>query len=187
MFGNTEWKKEVAAAIKNLELQIADVKKAETEVRAQNAKLQMMLKNLGRKIVMRMPLSLESLEKGLVYDLIFPVEIEAWRKATNQGQIIDIRPAHEFAKGSISGALSIPLDQLSTKLESLEKDRALLIVCDNGIRSVAATELLSSKGFPFVYVLKGGMALLRTEAANREKTSSTSAPARDEALQQASV
>jgi rhodanese-related sulfurtransferase len=36
--------------------------------------------------------------------------------------------------------------------------QAFLIVCDNGVKSVAASELLNSRGFHFLYVLKGGMA-----------------------------
>ncbi len=163
MFGNSEWKKRVATSLRELESQIADLKRGEGELRSQNAKLSFMLKNLGRKIVARLPISLESLDKGLVYDLIFAEEIPAWSQATQQGYILDLRPAHETLKLMIPGAVNIPFEQLALRLDSIPKDHPLLLVCENGIKSVSASELLSSKGYMFLYVLKGGMALYREQ------------------------
>lgn len=164
MFGSGEFKKKVFGAIKQLEGQIQDLRKSEMDLRAQNAKLNQIVKNLGRKLVVRLPISLESLEKGLVYDLIFGDEIEAWKAASRSGVILDVRPAHEFARGSVAGSVNIPLDQLVLRLDSLRKDQAILVVCDNGIKSVSACEILNSKGYPFTYVLKGGYSLLKGDA-----------------------
>lgn len=153
------------AALKQMESQVAEMKKSEVELKSQVGRLTSVLKNLGRKMVMRLPVSLESLEKGLSYDLIFPAEVDAWRKAAHGGLVIDIRPAQEYARGSIPHSINIPLDQLSMKFEEIDKMQPILLVCENGIKSVSACELLTSKGYPFTYVLKGGMSLVRSEDA----------------------
>jgi len=163
MFGIAEFKKQVQQSLRQMELQITELKKSEADIRSQNARLTQVVKNLGRKLVMRLPISVESLEKGLNYDLIFPDEIETWRRAISNSIILDIRPAHEYARGSISGSVNIPLDQISMKLDTIKREQAILLVCDNGIKSVSATELLHSKGYFFTYVLKGGMSLLKAD------------------------
>jgi rhodanese-related sulfurtransferase len=139
------------------------MKKGEMELRSQNSRLGLMIKNLAKKLVSRLPISIESLEKGLGYDLIFSAEIDAWKAATSGGTLLDIRPSHDYLKASIPGSFNIPVEQLSMRLDSLPRERAILIVCENGIKSVAASELLSSKGYSFLYVLKGGLSMYEGE------------------------
>jgi rhodanese-related sulfurtransferase len=161
MFASTDWKNQITKTIQQLELQVQDLKRNESELKSQNARLAMTLKSFARKMVSRMPISIESLEKGLMYDLIFSDEIEAWRQATRDGILLDIRVAHEYAKNSIPGSLNIPFDQINLRIENLAKDQAVLLVCDNGVKSVTASEQLAAKGFNFLYVLKGGMSLFQ--------------------------
>jgi len=174
MFGLGEFKKQVFASIRQLEQQIADLKRGEQDLRAQNARLGQLLKNLGRKMVFRLPVSVESLEKGLSYDLIFGDEVAGWKKATSQGVILDIRSQMDFAKGALSSAVNLPLDQISSKIEAYPKDTPILLVCDNGVRSASVSELLQAKGYPFIYVLKGGMAGL--QAAERVERNHDTVP-----------
>lgn len=171
MFASNDWKTQVTKSLQHLELQVQDLKRNESELKAQNSRLSMMLKNFARKMVSRFPISLESLEKGLVYDLIFSDELDAWKQASRGGVILDVRAGHEYTKNHISGSLNIPFDQLHLRLESLQRDQAILLVCDNGIKSVTASELLSSKGFYFLYVLKGGMSLFQTQGQAKRSTS----------------
>lgn len=166
-------------ALKQLEGQIGDLKKSEMELRSQNQKLNQILKNLGRKLIVRLPISLESLEKSLTYDLIFPDEIESWKRVATNGLVVDVRPAHEYARGAISGSMNIPFDQLVMKLETLTKDQPLLVVCENGIKSVSACEILNTKGYPFTYVLKGGMSMLRSEESARAAAAAESSSAKE--------
>ncbi|MDB5037728.1 MAG: phage shock protein [Bacteriovoracaceae bacterium] len=161
MFGQGQWKNEIIESVRQLELQVNDLKKNDLELKAQNVRLLQIIKNIGRKLVSRLPISLESLDKGLNYDLIFPEEVETWRVSVEGGVLLDTRASHEFTKASIPGAYNIPFDQLAARSESLLKDRPILLVCENGIKSVAACELLSGKGYFFLYVLKGGMSLYR--------------------------
>ncbi len=159
MFASKQWKKRVEEKILQLEAVVQDLKKTEVELKLQNQRLVHIVKNLGRKLVMRFPISVESLEKGLSYDLIFSDEINAWQKVATHGTILDLRSRVEYLKGSVPGARNLPVDELSLRLESLSKDQPILLICENGIRSVSVSELLYSKGYPYLYVLKGGMNL----------------------------
>ncbi len=163
---NSAWKEQVLISIKQLELQISDLKKSESELRSQNSRLFQIMKNMGRKLALRLPVSLESLEKGLLYDLIFPDELDVWKKAAPHGAIVDLRSMHDFQKSSIPGSINIPFDQIAHRMDTLSKDSPILIVCENGIKSVTCSELLASKGFAYLYVLKGGIALYRGRSAD---------------------
>jgi rhodanese-related sulfurtransferase len=180
MFNSSRYKTEVAERLAQLEIQMSELKKSEMDLRLQTSKLSLIVRNLARKLVSRLPISIESLEKGLHYDLIFCDEIETWRRASQGGVLLDLRPHHEYVKSSLAESLNIPFDQLSGRLESLTKDQAVLLVCDNGIKSVAASEVLAAKGFMFLYVLKGGMSMVPQELKSEprpDKTESRSSAA----------
>ncbi len=157
MFGQSNWKNELLASVQELQNQIVDLQKGIQDVKGQNQKLNTQLKAVARKLVLRLPLSLESLDKGLQYDLIFSNELESWLQLAREGMILDIRGADDYEKSAIPGTVNIPYDQLPKVLDRLSKHQAMLLVCENGVRSVAASELLFSRGFHFLYVLKGGM------------------------------
>lgn len=157
MFGNSRFQQDVVQKINELEQQISDLQRQQTDLKATNSKLLAQLKTVTRKLVMRLPLSLESLEKSLNYDLIFPEEIDAWLKMTKTGILVDIRSADDFSRSSVPGSISIPVDQLGKRVERFTKFQPILLICENGVKSVSASELLHSKGFHFLYVLKGGM------------------------------
>lgn len=72
---------------------------------------------------------------------------------------VDVREHHEFEGplGHIPGSLSLPLGELETSRERLEKGARLLIVCRSGRRSQRACEMLEAMGFEQVANLEGGM------------------------------
>jgi hydroxyacylglutathione hydrolase len=71
---------------------------------------------------------------------------------------IDVRTPHEREQKHIAGTLSIPLNRLMKNLETLPKDRPLLVYCAGGYRSSIAASLLQSSGFHPVTELAGGIA-----------------------------
>jgi rhodanese-related sulfurtransferase len=54
-------------------------------------------------------------------------------------QIIDVREDDEWAAGGIAGARHIPLGQLSVRLDELDRDRPIVMVCRTGNCSALAT------------------------------------------------
>lgn len=60
-----------------------------------------------------------------------PVERAALSKLVKEGSalLIDVRPALEFAAGHIPGALSIPPDELQSRIDELPRDRTIVAYC----------------------------------------------------------
>jgi rhodanese-related sulfurtransferase len=63
--------------------------------------------------------------------------------------IIDVRPAEEFAAGHIVGAVSVPLNELATRLKELPKRTQIVAYCRGPycVQSDAAIALLEKRGY----------------------------------------
>jgi hydroxyacylglutathione hydrolase len=71
---------------------------------------------------------------------------------------IDVRTPREREQKHIAGSKSVPLNHLAKDLESLPKDRNLLVYCAGGYRSSIAASLLKGHGFDHVAEIAGGIA-----------------------------
>jgi CRP-like cAMP-binding protein len=71
-------------------------------------------------------------------------------------RLLDVRVEDEFQNGTIKGSLNIPLSQLRSQYNALERNRHYIVFCQTGSRSCAAAFLLSRQGF-MVSVLRGGL------------------------------
>jgi rhodanese-related sulfurtransferase/TusA-related sulfurtransferase len=71
--------------------------------------------------------------------------------------IIDVREPAEFAFGHVPGAISIPLGDLEQRLNELNPDHEIYVICRTGNRSDMACKLLSEKGFSQVKNVLPGM------------------------------
>ncbi|HEX9660052.1 MAG TPA: metalloregulator ArsR/SmtB family transcription factor [Rhodothermales bacterium] len=71
--------------------------------------------------------------------------------------LIDVRPSLEFESGHIAGALSVPVDELSGRLDSLPRDKRIVAYCRGKYCLFAdeAVALLRSRGFDAIR-LDGG-------------------------------
>ena len=77
----------------------------------------------------------------------------------NGGQIIDVRTKQEFQGGHIKGSVNIPLNELSSQLGKLKKDKPVITCCASGMRSASAKSTLKSKGFSEVHNGGGWLSL----------------------------
>lgn len=84
---------------------------------------------------------------------------DAVKLINNDAVVIDLRNAEAYSRGHIVGARSVPADELSAKLDSLEpfKSKPIVTVCDAGMASTRAVNDLRNAGFESAYGLKGGM------------------------------
>lgn len=80
----------------------------------------------------------------------------------NGAQIIDVRSAVEYQSGHIPGSQNIPLQVLSSKMDSLPKNLPIITCCASGLRSASAKQLLIQNGFTQVFN-GGGWASLRNK------------------------
>lgn len=75
-------------------------------------------------------------------------------------QVIDVRATDEYVGGHLPESRNIPLDQLEARAGELDrlKDVPLILVCQTGTRSIAASKQLAKLGFAKVNNLAGGIA-----------------------------
>jgi rhodanese-related sulfurtransferase len=81
--------------------------------------------------------------------------------------LLDVRPAVEFESGHIPGAISIPPEQLPSRLDELPRDRPIVAYCrgDYCLFADEAVALLRERGFE-AYRLEGGWPEWVTSAPN---------------------
>jgi len=72
--------------------------------------------------------------------------------------VLDVRAPGEREQKHIAGSVHIPLNRLAENMESLPKDRPLLVHCAGGYRSSIAASLLQGGGFGPVAEIAGGIA-----------------------------
>ncbi len=73
--------------------------------------------------------------------------------------ILDVRTPGEFKSGHIPKAKNIPVNELSSKINTLSshKDEEVVVYCASGMRSSNASKILTKNGFNKIYNLSGGI------------------------------
>jgi len=63
--------------------------------------------------------------------------------------VLDVRPTEEFVAAHLPGAISIPVDELRSRLKELPKNRDIVAYCRGPycVMAIEAVELLRKKGF----------------------------------------
>jgi rhodanese-related sulfurtransferase len=90
--------------------------------------------------------------------------------------LLDVRDGDEWAAGHAREADHVPMMEIPDRLDSLPRDRHIIVVCRVGARSAQVTAYLMAHGFEQVSNLEGGM--LAWVAAGREMVSEDGQPAR---------
>ncbi|MCE5270736.1 FAD-dependent oxidoreductase [bacterium] len=76
------------------------------------------------------------------------VEAAQWDEPAGSGALIlDVRTPMEFAAGHLPEALNLPLDDLRENLDTLPRDREILVYCRVGLRGYIGARILSQNGF----------------------------------------
>jgi len=84
-------------------------------------------------------------------------ELEKKMEADKNIVVIDVRENAEFAFNHIPNAISIPLGELENKLNKLNNNDEIYIVCRTGNRSDLAAQKLTENGFKNVINVEPGM------------------------------
>jgi rhodanese-related sulfurtransferase len=78
--------------------------------------------------------------------------------------IIDVRPNDAYQAGHIVNSKNITLEAVEADQNvHKKKDKPLLTICENGMNSGKAANLLRKAGFGSVFSLKGGLRQWRSE------------------------
>lgn len=76
-------------------------------------------------------------------------------------QYIDVRTPGEYQGNHIKGFKNLPLQTLGSKIGELDKGKEVVVICQSGGRSMAATRILKKNGFEQVTNVQGGMSSWR--------------------------
>lgn len=77
---------------------------------------------------------------------------------SSNATILDVREAAEYVFGHIPGAKSIPMGELMNRLDELNKDETIYVICRTGTRSDLAAKELTKAGFTKILNVLPGMA-----------------------------
>lgn len=89
------------------------------------------------------------------------VSVDQLTRLVNQqnAQVIDVRSKEEFDQGHIVNAVNLPMDEITSgkaKFDKLKK-KPVVVYCQIGKISLAASQQLTDAGFEQVFNLKGGI------------------------------
>ena len=77
-----------------------------------------------------------------------------------EGTVLDVREPHEWALGTLPGAILVSMGEVPNHLDDLPGDGGILVVCRSGARSDRVAAFLSMNGFDDVANMAGGMKAL---------------------------
>ncbi len=89
---------------------------------------------------------------------ITAVELKELFERDEDIQLIDVREPHEYEIARIPGAKLIPLGEIVSRIDEIEKGRTTVVQCKGGVRSAKAIGYLKDAGFEGRLInLKGGI------------------------------
>lgn len=71
--------------------------------------------------------------------------------------LLDVREPWEYETCHIEGSQLIPMGQIQSVVDSLDRNKETVVICHHGIRSRAVAIFLEREGFSNVINLEGGV------------------------------
>ena len=69
--------------------------------------------------------------------------------------LLDVRTVGEFNRGHVDGFKNIPVDELRERINEVEKEKPVYLICQSGLRSYIASRILEGNGYE-TYNFSGG-------------------------------
>ena len=69
--------------------------------------------------------------------------------------LLDVRSTREFVNGAAEGFVHLPVDELRSRLDELDKSKPVYLYCYSGLRSYVAARILSQNGFTVSHLCGG--------------------------------
>ncbi len=88
---------------------------------------------------------------------ISPRELKARLDSGAAVMLLDVREAWELQIAALDGATHIPMNQVPGRVEELDKDDEIAVLCHHGGRSGQVVAFLKQSGFAHVLNLTGGI------------------------------
>ena len=84
-------------------------------------------------------------------------ELNRMQEANADFTLVDVRDDDELALASLDGALHLPMDEVTQRLDELPKDGDIVVMCHSGGRSSRVAAYLRHHGYASVANLAGGI------------------------------
>ncbi len=93
------------------------------------------------------------------------ISLEDYATERASGTTIDVRERAEYAEAHVPGATLVPMGQLSSRLDEIDRTSRVHVICASGNRSKAMTDLLVAAGFDAASVSGGTRAWISSGRA----------------------
>lgn len=71
--------------------------------------------------------------------------------------LLDVREPHELRIAAVEATVDIPMGEIPGRLNELDHDKTIVVMCHGGMRSMQVTGFLAQNGFANVVNLDGGI------------------------------
>lgn len=99
---------------------------------------------------------------GFMIDNIFRGVLKQWHleeidSLPRDGSVtlLDVRTESEYKQRHMDGFWNIPVDELRERLDEIEKEKSVYVICQSGLRSYIASRILEGNGYE-AYNFSGG-------------------------------
>ena len=91
------------------------------------------------------------------YKKITPEEFSLLLKEDKEWQLLDVRESWEIEISRIPNSIFIPMDEVISRVNELDKEKPVAIICRSGVRSAKIAEALSIYPFKEIANIEGGI------------------------------
>jgi len=85
-------------------------------------------------------------------------EYKQWLDQQRSGYtLLDVREPWEVQTCALDNCVNIPMGQVPNRLDELDREQPIVVVCHHGVRSQRVAMFLEHSGFENVYNLRGGV------------------------------
>ena len=88
---------------------------------------------------------------------VTPEQLQQKMASGTKPEIIDVRDPWEFETCRIEGSINIPMSDIVSHQDRLDRHTEKVIICHHGMRSLQVALYLESVGFASVINLEGGI------------------------------
>lgn len=88
---------------------------------------------------------------------ITPEEVKTQLEGAGRPLLLDVREPWEFETARIEGSKNIPMGDVPMRVQELDPDERIIVVCHHGVRSLNVTNWLRQQGFENVQSMRGGI------------------------------
>jgi rhodanese-related sulfurtransferase len=88
---------------------------------------------------------------------IQPEEVKRMRDAGEEFVLLDCREPWEYQAAHIEGATHIPMQEIPARVQELDPEDHVVVICHRGVRSMTVTAWLRQQGYHNAQSVAGGI------------------------------